>query len=72
MSQHRFKIGQMAELVPTTLRAAAPGAYRIMRLIPIESGPPQYCLKSAAERHERIVTEHDLVLATDPVTEETS
>jgi hypothetical protein len=59
---HRFKIGQHVELVPTTLRSAAPGAYEIVRLIPIESGPPQYCLKSRAERHERIVSEHDLML----------
>jgi hypothetical protein len=65
---HRFKIGQSVELLPTTLRAAAPGAYEIVRLIPIESGGPQYCLKSLKERHERIVSEHDLVPAADAVT----
>jgi hypothetical protein len=63
---HRFKIGQMVELLPTTLRAAAPGVYEIVRLIPIESGAPQYCLKSTGERHERIVAEHDLVLVAEP------
>lgn len=65
---HRFKIGQIVELLPTTLRAAAPGAYEILRLIPIESGPPQYCLKSREERHERIVPEHDLVPMTEAAT----
>jgi hypothetical protein len=62
---HRFKIGQLVELLPTTLRAAAPGTYEIMRLIPIESGAPQYCLKSREERHERIVSEHDLELVAE-------
>jgi len=65
MSAHRFRVGQMVELLPTTLRAAAPGAYEIVRLIPIESGPPQYCLKSREERHERIVPEYDLVLVAE-------
>lgn len=60
MSGHRFKVGQMVELLPTTLRSAAPGAYEIVRLIPIESGAPQYCLKSREEKHERVVTEDDL------------
>lgn len=68
MSAHRFRVGQFVELLPTTLRAAAPGAYEIVRLIPIESGGPQYCLKSCDERHERIVSEHDLVLATEAAT----
>lgn len=66
MSAHRFKAGQMVELLPTTLRAAAPGVYQIVRLIPLESGAPQYCLKSLDERHERVVTEHDLFAATEP------
>jgi len=68
MSAHRFKIGQMVELLPTTLRSAAPGLYEIVRLIPIESREPQYCLKSREERHERIVSEHDLVLAAEAAT----
>lgn len=62
----RFKIGQMVELLPTTLRAAAPGAYEIVRLIPIESGPPRYCLKSREEKHERIVSEDDLLPVMEP------
>lgn len=66
MNGHRFKVGQMVELLPTTLRSAAPGAYEIVRLIPIESGAPQYCLKSRDEKHERIVTEHDLFPAREP------
>jgi hypothetical protein len=64
--EHQFKIGQIVELLPTTLRASAPGTYEIVRLIPMESGPPRYCLKSQKEKHERVVTEHDLVLVTEP------
>jgi hypothetical protein len=64
---HRFKIGQIVEIMPTTLRSAAPGPYEIIRLLPWESGAPQYCLRSSNERHERVIPEHDLLPVTDPV-----
>jgi hypothetical protein len=64
---HRFKIGQVVEILPTTLRAAAPGQYEIIRLVPCDSNDPQYCVKSRSEKHERIVPEHDLLPVNDPV-----
>ena len=62
---HRFKIGQHVEIIPTTLRAAAKGRYAIVRLFPADAGEPRYCIKSVAEKHERIVPEHDLVALQD-------
>lgn len=63
---HRFKIGQIVEILPTTLRSSAPGQYEIVRLVPCDSNDPQYCIKSRIEKHERIVSERDL-LQPDPV-----
>jgi hypothetical protein len=59
--QHRFKVGQMVEIMPTTLRAAVTGRYEIIRLVPCDSSDPQYRLKSENEKHERILPERDLI-----------
>lgn len=63
---YRYKVGQIVEILPTTLRSAAPGAYEIMRLVPLEGGAARYCLKSRDEKHERIVPEHDLLPVVEP------
>lgn len=65
---HKFTVGEMVELTPSLLRAAALGRYEIMRLMPasdISSDSPRYRIKSDAERHERIVSESDLTLRSD-------
>jgi hypothetical protein len=60
---HKFSVGQLVELEPRMLRPCAPGSYEIRHLIPIserEPGDPSYRIKSAAEKHERVVAESDL------------
>ncbi len=57
---HQFKVDEWVDIVPSTLRSAAPGRYRIVRLIPCDSEEPRYCIRSAHEKHDRVVPEHDL------------
>ncbi len=61
---HSFKVGQMVDLISSTLRSAAKGTYQIVSLRPIEGDDTQYRIKSKSEAHERVVSECDLVLAT--------
>jgi hypothetical protein len=60
MKHHRYRIGQQVELLPSTQRSSASGAYNIVALVPMEGDGPKYRLKSDNERHERIVSERDL------------
>ncbi len=59
---HRFKVGQIVDLIPSTLRSAAEGTYQIVSLRPIEGDNTQYRIKSESEAHERVVSECDLTL----------
>lgn len=58
---HRYRIGQMVEIMPTTLRAAVTGRYEIIRLVPCDSNDPRYRLKSENEKYERILSEGELI-----------
>ena len=60
---HKFKVGQVFDLVASTFRAAASGHYEIIGLRPTEdgSGSPLYRVKNKNETHERIVAENDLI-----------
>lgn len=60
---HKFKVGQIVDLIPATFRSAATGSYEIVRLVPIGSSDPQYRIKSKGEIFERVVSEGDLVLS---------
>ncbi len=63
---HKFNIGQVVELMPTVLRAAALGPYEIRHLIPAsdrDPGDPYYRIKSTAEKHERVAPESQLTLS---------
>jgi hypothetical protein len=60
---HKFSVGQAVDLVPRILRAAAPGRYEVRKLMPEsdrDTGDPSYQVKSADEKHERVVFESDL------------
>jgi hypothetical protein len=60
---HRFKIGQIVDLMPMRFRAAPAGKYEIRQLMPvsdIDSESPRYRVKSVAEKHERVVPESEL------------
>ncbi len=61
---HRFRVGQSVDLMPRVIRQAAKGSYEIIRLMPENENDPQYCVKSAAERYERVVPESELELST--------
>lgn len=65
--QHRFKVGQMVEILPTTLRATVAGQYEIIRLVPCDSNDPQYRLKSLNEKHERVLPERELIPLDTPL-----
>lgn len=63
---HRFNIGQVVDLMPNVLRAAASGPYEILHLVPApdnDPDDPRYCIKCEAERHERIAPESELTLS---------
>jgi hypothetical protein len=57
---HQFKVDEWVDIVPSTLRSAAPGRYQIVRLIPCDAQVPRYCIRSEHEKHDRVVHEHDL------------
>ena len=59
---HRFRVGQIVDLVPATFRPAASGHYEIVALRPTDGENPQYRVKSKDEAHERVVSESELVL----------
>ena len=58
---HKFKVGQIVDLIPSMSRSAASGHYEIVSLRPIEGESPQYRIKSRSEAHERVVAETDLI-----------
>ena len=60
---HVFKVHDWVEILPSTLRSAAPGRYQVLRLIPRDSGEPRYCIRSEREKHDRVVAECDLTLS---------
>lgn len=63
---HNFSVGQIVELTPRVLRAAAEGQYEILHLVPAPEGDPddpRYRVKSVSEKHERIVPQSELTLS---------
>ena len=60
---HKFSVGQLVHFTPTGPGAIA-GDYEICRVMPEPDyqAEPRYRIKSAAERHERVVTESLLTL----------
>jgi hypothetical protein len=63
--EHKYTVGQIVELTPSYSRAAATGEYEIRQTMPapdISSASPRYRIKSAAEKHDRIVPESDITL----------
>ena len=62
---HKFKIGQIVDLIPATFRSAAKGTYEVVQLVPIGTTDPQYRIKSQSEVFERVVSEADLILSAE-------
>jgi hypothetical protein len=59
VTKHKFRIGQTVELLGP-FRRPEPGVYRIVALLPVEAGMPQYRIKSLSEAHERRALESEL------------
>jgi hypothetical protein len=57
---HKFQVGQSVALIPRVIRQAAAGTYEITQLMPENEREPHYRIKSATERHERVVPESEL------------
>ncbi len=63
---HKFNIGEIVELEPSSLRPAASGPYEIRHRIPAsdrDPADPCYRIKSSAEKHERAAPESALTLS---------
>jgi hypothetical protein len=59
----KFAIGQTVRFAPSNTRNTVAGNYEIRQLMPASDyqAEPRYRIKHASERHERIVTESDLM-----------
>jgi hypothetical protein len=64
-ANHKYRVGQAVNLIPSTARSAASGRYEIIALRPANGANPQYRIKSKSESHERVVSESDLILSHD-------
>ena len=63
---HKFVVGQIVDLTPSTLRQAAIGKYEIRKLMPVPDGGADnlcYRVKSIDENHERVVRESEISLS---------
>jgi hypothetical protein len=60
MSSHRYRIGQVVQLIPSISRNVSGGAYEITKQLPESGGEFEYRIKSMNERHERVVRESEL------------
>jgi hypothetical protein len=64
MAQHKFTVGQEVHYLSHPLMGKVPrGVYRVTRLLPTDSGEPQYRVKHTVDGHERVVTEGQLIPA---------
>jgi hypothetical protein len=61
MAHHKFKIGQVVSFEPGK-GGMAPSSreYKVVRLLPAESGQNQYRIKGLAETFERMARESEL------------
>jgi hypothetical protein len=68
---HQFSAGEVVTCISDMfLRHAAPGAYKILALMPDQDGDRMYRIKSPLEEHERVVKESLLVKSESHLQEE--
>jgi hypothetical protein len=60
MAQTKFSAGQRVSVTRANSFAAPGGSYRIVRALPLESGPQQYRVRNDNEMFDRIVEESRL------------
>ena len=62
--EHKFARGQAVLFSPGALDVGVPrGSYVVVLCLPDDGIGFQYCIKSAADAHERVVREHRLKAA---------
>lgn len=64
MASHKFRIGQVVDYKPLEGNGVPVSSleYKILRLLPPESGERLYRIKTITEPYERIARESELVL----------
>jgi hypothetical protein len=61
MTTHKYAIGEVVAFnALSRRRAAAQGEYDVIAYRPVRDGEPFYIIKSALERHDRVVAESEL------------
>ena len=60
MPDHKFRTGQLVQLLPPISRYASGGVYVVIKQLPESAGEYEYRIKSTNEPHERIVRESEL------------
>jgi hypothetical protein len=60
MEKRKFAIGQCVTVVPSRTNRSPTDNFDIVRFLPIESGGPQYRIKSRRDGHERVMMESEL------------
>ena len=60
MPDHKFRIGQLVQLLPPISRNASGGVYVVTKPLPKRAGEYEYRIKSINEPHERVVRESEL------------
>jgi hypothetical protein len=60
MPSHKYRIGQVVQLIPSISRNVPGGSFEITKQLPESGGEFEYRIKSMNERHERVVRESEL------------
>jgi hypothetical protein len=60
MPAHKFHVGEIVQLSPSTIRNVPGGSYTVAKQLPASSGEFEYRIKSMNEPHERVVRESNL------------
>ena len=60
MASHRFKLGDLVELMGASRLNAPREPFEIVRLLPGAGDEPEYRIKGPNEEHERVAKESEL------------
>jgi hypothetical protein len=60
MPSHKYRIGQVVQLIPSISRNVPGGSFEITKQLPESGGEFEYRIKSMNEQHERVVRESKL------------
>jgi hypothetical protein len=60
MLSHKFRIGQLVQLIPSISRNVPGGSFEVIKKLPESIGEFESRIKSVNELHERVVRESEL------------